>query len=80
MIWCDMIWYDMIWYDMILFAQIHGPKAELQSTIWKEKTQYDQKIKAISTAVDNRETKPNWGSMQAKEKIESKKSNYGSLL
>ena len=34
---CAIWWYDMIWHDMILFAQNHGPKAELQSTIWEQK-------------------------------------------
>ena len=47
MTWHDMTWHDMTWHDMIWFyyAQNHGPKAELQSTIRekKEKTQYDQK-------------------------------------
>ena len=71
----------MIWYDMILFAQNRGPKTELQSTIWEktEKTQYDQKQ---SCKYNNRpqRNKAQLGSRQAKEKLESKMSNYGSLL
>ena len=56
------IWYDMIWYDMILiFAQNCGPKAELQCTIWDKKGKKHSitRYKAKSTAIDNRETRPN---------------------
>ena len=66
---------------MILFAQNRGPKAELQSKIWekKEKKTYDQKQ---SHKYNNRQqrNKAQPGSRQAKEKIESRKFNYGSLL
>ena len=82
MIWYDMIWYDMIWYDMILFAQNHGLNAELQSTIWEKKKHPHTDDQKQSNRYNNRQqrNKAQLQSRQAKKKIESKKSNYGSLL
>ena len=72
----------MIWYDMIWFTQSRGPKAELQSTIWEKKgkkTHYDQKQRKKYINRQQRNKAQLW-SRRAKEKIESKKFNYGSLL
>ena len=80
----DMIWYDMIWYDMIWFY-LHKiaalrPNYNVQyNTREKKNTQYDQKQSLKYNNRQQRSRAKLW-SRRAKKKIESKKSNYGSLL
>ena len=88
MIWYDMIWYDMIWYDMIsydiiwFFCKNAALKPNYNVQCNRKRRKKHSMTKKQSNKYNNRQQRSNaqLASRQVLEKIESRKTNYGSLL
>ena len=74
-----MIWYDMIWFYLHKIAALR-PNYNVQYKTREDKTTHNDQKQSLKYSNRQQRNKAKLWSRRAKKKIESKKSNYGSLL